>query len=108
MYANLSYPSYTLEIYLTLNEKKNFLSNSKLEGDLELLLRVFPIFSNKFKTEKLIKENGRLILTLGNHLSLKKTNQNINLILDRKQIYLDIFDISYKNPIHNGIYFHII
>ena len=104
MYARIEYPLFFLEVYLSESERKNLLKLGTLEGELISLLRVFPAFDKG--SSGFSYESSKLRIELGKDYSLNNMNLDLSLVLDRKKLEQNIWDVISNRRKGMHVYFN--
>ena len=104
MYAELEYPLFFLEVFLSESEQESLLKLGRLEGELFSLLRVFPAFGKG--NLGFIYETSKLKIELGKDYSLNNTGLDLSLILDRKKLEQNMWDIISNRRKGMHVYFN--
>ncbi len=104
MYARIDYPLFFLEVYLSESERESLLKLGKLEGELISLLRVFPAFGKG--NLGFVYQTSKLKIELGKDYSLYNTDLDLSLILDRKKLEQNIWDVISNRRKGMHVYFN--
>ena len=104
MYAELEYPLFFLEVYLTESERESLLKLGKLEGELISLLRVFPAFGEG--SLGFIYETSKLKIEIGKEYDLSKMGPNLDLTLDRNKVERNEIDFISNRSKGMRVYFN--
>jgi len=104
MHAELEYPLFFLEVFLSESERESLLKLGKLEGELISLLRVFPAFGKG--SSGFVYETSKLKIELGKDYSLNNINLDLSLILDRKKLEQNVWDVISNRRKGMHVYFN--